>query len=287
MHNLINFLRKNSHWFVFVFLETICFYFIFTANSFQKSIFFNSSIEITGRVYAVSGSILSYFGLQAENQDLLMRNAELQSQIAELKDYIYSIENDSLKTDAFISDSLSVQRNYIIARVENNTISQMYNFIIINKGKNDGVQRDMGAVSQQGIVGVVKDVTPNYAVILPVLNPDSKLSCKILNSKTAAGTLVWEGGDPRYAYLTEYPKYEKVEKGDTIITSGFSSFFPEGIMVGLVEDYKSETNDNFNSLKVKLSTDFGALKSVLLLTGKDEEQKELEEEIKNVQQQQY
>lgn len=284
MHNLINFLRKNSHWFVFIFLEIICFYFIFTTNSFQKSIFFNSSNEVTGRVYAISGSVLSYFGLRTENQELLEKNAQLQSQISQLKDYIYDLENDSLKTNAFLTDSLGLQRKqqYIKARVENNTISQIYNFIIINKGKNDGVQSDMGVVSQQGIVGVVRDVTPNYAVVQPVLNPHSRFSCKILNSNTA-GTLVWDGGDPRYANLTEYPKYEKVEKGDTIITSGFSDIFPEGIFVGIIEDYKSETNDNFYSLKVKLSTDFGALKSVLLLSGKDEERKELEQKIKNVQ----
>jgi len=284
MHNLINFLRKNSHWFVFIFLEIICFYFIFTTNSFQKSIFFNSSNEITGRVYAISGSVLSYFGLRTENQELLEKNAELQSQITELKNYLYDLENDSLKTNAFLSDSLGLQRKqqYIKARVENNTISQIYNFIIINKGKNDGVQSDMGVVSQQGIVGVVRDVTPNYAVVQPVLNPHSRFSCKILNTNTA-GTLIWDGGDPRYANLTEYPKYEKVEKGDTIITSGFSDIFPEGIFVGVIEDYKSETNDNFYSLKVKLSTDFGALKRVLLLSGKDEERKELEQKIKNVQ----
>ncbi|NDV94302.1 rod shape-determining protein MreC [Dysgonomonas sp. 521] len=283
MHNLINFLRKNSHWFTFIFLEIICFYFIFSTNSFQKSVFFNSSNEVTGRVYAISGGFLSYFGLRTENQELLIKNAELQAQIAGLKNYIYDLENDSLKTNAFISDSLGVlKQQNIIARVENNTISQIYNFIIINKGKNDGVQIDMGVVSQQGIVGVVRDVTPNYAVIQPVLNPHSRFSCKILNSNTA-GTLVWEGGDPRYANLTEYPKYEKVEKGDTIVTSGFSDIFPEGIFVGIIEDFKSETNDNFYSLKVKLSTDFGALKSVLLLGGKDEEHKELEQKIKNVQ----
>lgn len=284
MNNLIIFLRKNIYWFVFIFLEIICFYFIFSTNSFQKSVFFNSSNEITGRVYSISGSFLSYFGLKTENQDLLERNTELQSQVSELKDYIYNLENDSLKTEAFLSDSTGFQKKhqYIRARVENNTISQIYNFITINKGINDGVKLDMGVISQQGIVGVVRDITPNYAVIQPVLNPHSRFSCKILNSNTA-GTLIWEGGDPRYANLTEYPKYEKVEKGDTIVTSGFSDIFPEGIFVGVIEDYKSEVNDNFYSLKVKLSTDFGSLKSVLLLSGRDEEKKELESKVRNAQ----
>jgi rod shape-determining protein MreC len=249
-------------------------------------VFFNSSNEITGRVYAVSRGFLSYFGLKGENQELLMKNAELQVQVSELKDYIYNLENDSLKTTAFLTDSLGNQQKsrYIIARVENNTVSQTYNFITINRGEKDGVKVDMGVISQQGIVGVVRDVTTNYAVVQPILNPHSRFSCKILNSNTA-GTLIWEGGDPRFASLTEYPKYEKIEKGDTIITSGFSDIFPEGIFVGVIEDYKSEVNDNFYNLKVRLSTDFGALKSVFLLSGKDEERKQLEQKVKDAQKQ--
>jgi rod shape-determining protein MreC len=285
MRNLINFLLKNSSWFVFIFLEIICFYFIFSTNSFQKSIYFNSSNEITGRVYAVSGSVLSYFGLRAENEELLRKNGELQSQLKELKDYLYSIEKDSLKTTAFLNDSLGNRnaKEYITAGVESNSISLIYNFIIIDKGKNSGIKNDMGAISSQGIVGVVRDVTDNYAVIQSVLNPNSRFSCKILNSNTA-GTLIWEAGDPRYVSLTEYPKYEKVEKGDTIVTSGFSDIFPEGIFVGTVEDFESEkTDDNFYTIKVKLSTDFGTLKNVQLINIKDDERKELEEKIKNAQ----
>ena len=284
MRNLINFLLKNSSWFVFLFLEIICFYFIFSSNSFQKSVYFNSANEITGRVHAISGSVLSYFGLRTENEELLKQNGELQSQVKRLQDYIYSIETDSLKITAFLNDSLGNKNSqgYITARVESNSISQVYNFIIVNKGKNSGVKNDMGAISSQGIVGVVRDVTDNYAVIQSVLNPNSRFSCKILRSNRA-GTLIWETGDSRYVNLTEYPKYEKVEKGDTIITSGFSDIFPEGVFVGTVEDFKSDANDNFYTIKVKLSTDFGALKNVQLINIKDEERKELEEKIKNAQ----
>lgn len=280
MRNLINFLLKNSSWFVFIFLQAICFYFIFTNNSYQKSVYLNSSNAIVGRVYSISGSILSYFGLREENVDLLEKNAELQKQISELKNYIYALESDSMKTEAFI-DTLSnknANNDFIVARVVNNSISKMNNFITIDKGRNDGVKEDLGVVSQQGIVGVVRAVSDNYAVIQPILNPSSRFSCKVLNSN-AAGTLIWEGDDPRYASLTEYPKYEKVAKGDTIVTSGFSDIFPEGILVGVIEDYKSQSDDNFYSLKVKLSTDFGSLKNVLLLKKTNQEKAELEKQM--------
>lgn len=282
MRNLINFLLKNNSWFVFIFLEVICFYFVLNSNSYQKSVFLNSSSEITGRVYAISGGISSYFGLRQENQELLARSAELQSQINELKNYLFLIQADSLKTETFLVSSLErkTKPDYIIARVEKNSISMLENYIIIDKGTKDGVREDMGVISSQGIVGVVRAASSNYAMVQSLLNPHSRFSCKILSSNTS-GILIWEGGDARYAKLTEYPKYEKVAVGDTIVTSGFSDFFPENIMVGIVEDFKSENDDNFYSLKVKLSTDFGSLKNVLLINSNSEEVKELENKVKN------
>jgi len=282
MRNLINFLIKNSSWFVFIFLEIICFYFVFSSNSYQKSVFLNSSSEVTGRVYSVSGSVLSYFGLKQENRDLLENNAELNARISELENYIFSIQSDSIKTEAVLRDSLGrkTEPHFIVASVEKNSISMLENYIIIGKGTKDGVRADMGVVSQQGIVGVVRNASSNYAIVQSILNPQSRFSCKIMNSN-ADGILVWEGGDSRYATLTQYPKYEKITVGDTIVTSGFSDFFPEGLMVGTIEDHKSETDDNFYSLKVKLSTDFGALKNVLLISNTNDEIKELEKKVKN------
>jgi len=282
MRNLINFLIKNSYWFLFIFLEVICFYFIFSGNSYQKSFFFNATNEVTGRVYSVSGSVLSYFGLKQENEELMKQNADMKVEISSLQDYIFSLQSDTIKTRAFLQDSLGrrSQPKYIVARVEKNSISMPENYIVISKGQNDGVHADMGVVSQQGIVGVVRNASANYAIIQPVLNPHSRFSCKILGS-SADGILIWDGDDSRYAKLTQYPKYEKVNKGDTIITSGFSDFFPEGIMVGIVEDFKSETDDNFNSLTIRLSTDFGLLKNVQIIDNKNQEIKELEKSVKN------
>lgn len=283
MRNLINFLLRNSSWFVFIFLEIICLYFVFSNNAYQKSVFLNSSSEVTGRIYAVSGNISSYFGLRKENYELLQQNAILQSEIDGLKNHIFAIEGDSMKTRIFLQEYLEggAKANTIVARIEKNSISMMENYIIINKGAKSGVKADMGVVTQQGIVGVVRSVTSNYSIIQSVLNPHSRFSCKILNTNTA-GILLWEGGDSRYAKLTEYPKYERVEIGDTIVTSGFSDFFPEGIMVGTVDNIEKEKDDNFYRLNIKLSTDFSSLKNVLLLSNNNEEIKELEGTVKNV-----
>lgn len=267
MRNLIAFLIKNSSWFIFIFLELICFYFIFQYNSYQRSIFLGTSNEVVGEVYDVSGEVISYFGLKKANEELLLRNAELQDRMLSLEDYIYQRAIDSLKTQAILKDSLIRNDNqfeFIIARVINNSVSRIENYIWINKGEKAGIKTEMGVVSEQGIVGIVRAVSANYSVIQPVINPKTILSCKVKGSNIP-GSLTWTGEDYRYVNLEGFPRYEKFEKGDTIITSGYSGIFPEGIVVGYIEDSKGQSDDNFLTLKVRLSTDFATLKNVLVI----------------------
>lgn len=273
MRNLIAFIIKNSSWFVLLFLEIICFYLVFQYNSFHRSVFFNSSNEIVGRVYSFSGNIISYFGLRETNQDLLEKNAALQDRILSLENYIHiQNESDSLITDAYIADStLNSPYQFIVSRVLNNSISQIDNYIQINKGSNSGIEPEMGVISQQGIVGIVRSVTPNFAIVQPVINPKTVLSSKVKGSNTP-GSLVWDGKDYRYINLEGFPRFEKFERGDTIITSGYSGIFPEGIIIGIVEDSKGQKDDNFLTLKVRLSTDFASLKDVLIIKNKNRQE---------------
>lgn len=283
MQSLLEFLRKNGAWFVFIFLEIICFYFIFKVNSYQKSVFLNSTNVVTGYIYSASGSVEAYFGLKGQNQDLISRNIELEKQVLTLKEYIYKLESDSVKINAYVDSLTNVKSDYeyLTARVINSSISQLNNTITINKGTSDGVKLDVGVISQNGVVGVVTAVSSDFAIVQPVLNSNTRIGCKVLNS-AAYGVLVWEGGDPRYASLRDYPKYERFETGDTIVTSGYSEMFPEGVKVGIVEDYKSQVNDNFYSLKVKLFTDFTTLKDVILINNLMlDKQRELENRVNN------
>lgn len=282
MRNLIAFIIKNSSWFLLILLEIVCFYLIFQYNSYQKSIFFNSSNEVSGRIYAISGNLISYFGLRETNQDLLEKNAYLQNRIFALENYVHSLSTDSLKTEAILKDSLELDSyNFLIARVIGNSVSQIQNYIRINKGSNSGVKQDMGVISQQGIVGIVVATTPNFSLIQPIINPKTILNCKIKGSN-APGSLVWDSQDYRYADLKDFPKHEKFHEGDTIITSGNSQIFPEGIMVGIVEGFDKQKDDNLLILKVRLSTDFATLKDVLIIENKSgSEYIELEKNIAN------
>lgn len=268
MRNLIAFIVKNCSWFLLIFLEVISFYLIFQYSSYPKSVFFNSSNEVIGKVYTVSGNFVSYFGLRETNQDLLEKNAYLQNKVISLENYVHSLSVDSLKTEAILKDSIEVDPyNFIIARVIGNSVLQAQNYIRINKGSNAGITADMGVISQQGIVGIVIATTPNFSLIQPVINPKTILNCKIKGSN-APGSLVWDAQDYRYANLEDFPRHEKFEAGDTIVTSGYSQIFPEGIMVGIVEGFEKQKDDNLLILKVRLSTDFATLKDVLIIENK-------------------
>lgn len=282
MHNLLNFLVKNSYWFLFVLLEVICFYFIFSENSYQRSVFLNSSNEISGRVYAVTSGVTSYFGLKKENVSLLEHNGMLQDKINFLEDQIFELTKDSLKTYAYMDTAYEKANEYIAARVLNNSVANIKNYITINKGTKDGIKEGMGVISEGGIVGEVRAVSQNFSVVQSLLNADSKYSSKLLHSN-AFGPLEWQKENPLYAVMREYPAHEKVAVGDTVVTSGYSDVFPSGILIGIVHEYKEVEGQNQFDLTVELSTDFIALKNVLVVKRNYLEEKQaLEKQVQDV-----
>ncbi|MDR1810690.1 MAG: rod shape-determining protein MreC [Prevotella sp.] len=265
MRNLFAFLIKNINWFLFILLEAVGFFMVFEYNSYQRSIFFNSTNEIRGRMYSVSNKVTSYFGLRSENERLTLQNAALQKRLLELENYVNTLPPDTLRTNAFSPDNVhETQYSYMLAHVIDNSVSHVENYIVLNKGKNDSVDVDMGVASMNGIVGFVREVSPNYALVQSVLNPNTQLNCKIKGSNVHT-TLVWDGRDPRYATLKDFPRYERFAVGDTVITSGVSKFFPEGFIVGIIKGSDSQKDDNFLTLKIALSTDFSSLHNVLVI----------------------
>lgn len=284
MHNLLNFLLRNSHWFFFILLEVISFYFVFSENSYQRSVFLNSSNEVSGKVYAFTSGVSSYFGLKQENESLLKHNGDLQNKIKFLENQIFEITKDSLRTAAYLDEQFEYENEYIPARVINNSVGKLKNFIVINKGTNHGVEKGMGVISQQGIVGEVRAVSENFSVIQSLLNIDSKFSSKLLNTN-AFGPIEWLEIDPRFATMREYPAHERVEIGDTVVTSGYSDVFPRGVLIGKVYAYEKVDGMNQYKLKIELSTDFSTLENVLVVKRNYlEEKKNLEKTvIDNVQ----
>ena len=277
MRNLINFLLKYNYWFLFILLEVASFVLLFRFNRYQQSAFFTSANTVVGAVYDVSGGISSYFHLKSVNEDLLDRNMLLEQQISNLEKAL------KRQVDSITINSVRQmhQSDYQLfkAHVIKNSLTLPDNYITLDKGSSSGIRSEMGVIDGNGIVGIVYETSPSYSVVISVLNSKSNISCKIIGSDYF-GYLKWERGDSRYAYLKDLPRHAEFNLGDTVVTSGFSTVFPEGIMVGTVDDM-SDSNDGLSYLlKIKLATDFGKLGDVRVIARNgQEEQKKLENKV--------
>ncbi len=273
MRKLISFLINHSPIFVYAFYLVICFVLLFKFNPYQQSVFFSSANEMAGRFYIMTSGITGYFGLQEINRDLQKQNGNLEMELIRLRDEVSRLSGDSLLVRTSADSSLS-RYDFQIAQVINNSVFKTHNYITLNKGRKDGIHSEMGVIDQNGIVGIVNVVSDHYAVAISLLNPKLRLSCKVKGSNYF-GSLVWDGKDPRFAVLEELPRHVKFVRGDTIVTSGYSSVFPEGLMVGTVDGFSKQRNDNFYALTVKLSTDFFRLNDVRILDDKGQKERRI------------
>lgn len=273
MRNLIQFFIKYNHWFLFLLLEVISLTLIVRFNRYQQSVFFSSANVASGWVYEVSNSVTSYFHLKSVNEDLLDRNMELEQQIANLQNRLYELDSD---TAAVNSLRLMKKDDYELykAKVVNNTLINADNYITINKGSLAGIKPDMGVIDRNGIVGIVYKTSPSYSLVISLLNSKSNISCKIAGSDYF-GHLKWDDFDPQYAYLQDLPRHAVFQLGDEIITSGYSTVFPEGIMVGTVDDMFNSDDGLSYILKIKLATDFGKLTDVRVIARENSEEQKL------------
>lgn len=270
MRNLLDFLIKYNYWFLFILLEVASFVLLFKYNNYQHSVFFTSANVVAGKVYELSSKVVSYFHLQSVNDDLLDRNVFLEQQLASQQKQ-QRVEAD----DSFEHDSLSNYRLYK-AYVINNSLTQVNNYITLDKGSLDGIKPEMGVIDGNGVVGIVYKTSSHYSVVISLLNSLSNLSCKIKDSQYF-GHLYWEPGDAQHAFLADLPRHAKFSLGDTIVTSGYSAVFPEGLMVGLVDDMLDSEDGLSYMLKVRLASNFGTLGNVRVIENLNQgEQRELE-----------
>lgn len=274
MRNLFLFIWKNSFFFLFIILEIAAFSLIIRHNRFHNTGFFNSSNFITGNIYLVYDNITGYLNLKKQNELLVAENARLLSEAAGA--YI-EIENLTFTSN----DSLKRKFEYREAKAINNSINRRNNFITLDKGSLHGIEPMMGVIAPDGVVGIVKDVSENFCSVISLLNKNTIISSKLKNSGYL-GSVMWEGGDPTMGILLDIPKHAKLNIGDTVVTSGASAIFPDGVMVGTINDYNLKDGDNFYRVNVNLSTDFGKLAYTYVVKNlMDQEQKELESKSQN------
>ena len=265
MHNLTEFLANHNYWFVFLVLEVVSMVLLFRYNSYQGSVWFSSANAVTGKVYEWDSAVESFFSLSGVNSQLTQRNAFLEQQVRMLDDSIARLTRSQEAAVTRLSSMVPFQGCRLIpAKVVANKVNRYYNLITIDKGSADGVKRDMGVVCGMGVVGIVYLVSEHYSIVIPALNSHSNISCTI-QRRGYFGYLRWRGGSSQLAYLEDVPRHAHFKLGDNVVTSGYSSVFPPGVMVGKVLHVFNSADGLSYRVQVKLSTDFARLRDVCLV----------------------
>lgn len=260
MENLIHFLKKIQNWLLFVLLEAASIALLIGHNNYQSSAWISSANAVNGKCYEIVSGIEAFFSLKTVNENLTKRNVLLEKQLCELN---AAMEHSNIDT-ASIARLANLRYKVFPAKVVSNSVDKQNNLITIDKGSVDGIRKDMGVVSGTGVVGIVYLVGSHYSVIIPVLNHESSISCRI-RKRGYFGYLRWDGNDAQYAFLEEIPRHAHYSKGDIVETSGYSSVFPAGLTVGkIVCSFNSADGLSYRA-KVELSTDFGNLRDVCVI----------------------
>lgn len=266
MRNLLEFLAKYNHWFLFVALEVVSAVLLFRYNSYQGSVWVSSANAVTGKVYEWDSAVESFFSLTRINEGLTLRNFYLERQVNQLSRLYGEATGDTTAADREELEALN-RYKLIPAKVVSNSLDKMDNLITINRGRADGVETDMGVACGRGVVGVVYLVSDHYSVVLSVLNSKSRISCAI-RGRGYFGYLQWSGGDPATAYVEDIPRHARFKRGDWVETNGYSSIFPPGVLVGKIEQVYNSRDGLSYRLKVRLATDFGNLRDVCVINDK-------------------
>lgn len=225
-----------------------------------------------GQVSENWNDVTNYFSLQDKMDALAIENAQLKEKLINFG-LTTNLEKDTT------SNSLDSQYELLTAKVTNNSTNKANNYIYINKGSADGVKPDMGLISSDGIIGIINKVKENYSVANSLLHRRSFISAMIKRTG-AFGPLRWIGIDPRFVNLSDIAKHNTVEVGDTIVTSGYSTHFPSGLVIGVVQETNLPEGSNFHNIKVLLNNDFGSLRYVQIIKNlKQAQQLELQKEV--------
>ena len=275
MQQIIFFLIRNKNFLLFIVLFSISIFLTIQTHSYHKNNFVNSSNSITGGIYTIKSSITNYFNLREENEILIDENTRIRIQ---LESYKSKVINQNIDTNSILS-----KYYFVSAKVINNSFSKTKNKLTIDKGERDSIQLDLGVITSKGIVGIIDNVSNKYATIQSILNTNSQINAKLKNAKHF-GSLVWNTEDPNVIQLIDIPRLAPVKIGDTIITGGKSTIFPEGILIGAVIDFELTEDENSQNLNIQLFNDMTNLQHVYIIDNLDSQEIiNLEKGLENVE----
>ena len=294
MRNLFQFLFRFRGVLAFVLLEIVSLALYITNNSYQRAAFFSSANAYAGTVLARRTQVTDYFRLAKLNQALAAENAALRQRLyppdtaGRLADSVAlpplpgdslhrvryrrlagrpAVRPDTLLLGLQALSARDAAYPLIAARVINNSLHSVDNFLTLNVGTANGVQPGMAVVAAAGVVGRIKVTTEHYATVTSLLHSQTKVSAKIKRDNTF-GTVSWPGEDPAFGLLDNVLRETKLQRGDTIVTSGFNAVFPEGVFIGTIDSFLKEPDKNFWTIRVKLGVQFANLTYVYVVTSR-------------------
>ncbi len=260
MKKLFAFLATYSVLILFILLEIISFGLIVNNNGYQQSVFFSSGNTVVASMYNLNNTVYEYFQLKRINEELAQENVVL-------KNILHEFEADTTvphHAKGQQSPASTHELHYISAKVINNSTNKQKNYITLNKGERDGIRPDMGVINADGVVGVISHVSEKFAVVIPILNPDIHVNGKFANNNYF-GFVNWDGKDYRHAKFNDIARHVIFAIGDTIVTTGYTQSFPEGMVIGTVDDYKIKESDAYFNIQVKLAVNFRTISYVKVI----------------------
>lgn len=262
MQQILSFFIKNKLFLLFLSLEFIAIFFTIQSHSYHKSKFVNSSNFITGGIYNKINNFKEFILLKSENKRLAEENVHL-------KNLLDLQKKSNSKIDSTIIDKINFYQkfNYVSAKVINNEYRKNNNYLTVNKGSSHGIASDLGVINSKGIIGIIRSVSNKYATVLSVLNVNYQINVKLLNSDHF-GSLSWDNKDYKTVQLLYLPIQASIKTGDTVLTGGKSTIFPEGIPVGTIKDFKTK-NNNYEYINVTLFNDMSAISFVEIIENLD------------------
>lgn len=263
MRNLLDFLLRYNNFLIFTILEVVAFILIGNTHEYQQSTMWTSANRIVAGSNNMKASISEYLSLREDNLALIEENAKLQTQIMELKNLQ---EPANERKSEYVYSHLAWK--YTPAKVIDISTNKQHNYLTINKGSRDGIEKDMGVISANGLVGIVSTVAEQYALVVPLIHTDISISSRIKSNGQIGGTQ-WNGRDYTTVNLTHISRHITVNVGDTIVSSGLTPVFPEGIPIGVVEKTTLKKTSDYHTTQVKLCTDYRSLKYVQVLHNKN------------------
>ena len=260
MQSIINSIVKNRNLIIYIVLSLITFNFLYQKGPIHSTNIGKIATFISGTSSSFSSSVSSYFSLRSKNQKLITENLELKKVESKYNILSQNTENLSILSGPITS-----------AEVILNSVNKNKNIIVINKGLSEGVNKEMGVISSNGIVGIVKNVTDNYSSIISLLNIDLKINA-ILKKSSTLGSISWDGKNPKIVKLNDIPLSSSIKVGDTIITGGMSFYFPKGIPIGEIIDYDNSSLEGYYEIDILIFNDFSSLSNVYVIDRSDNEE---------------